>query len=186
MKVLLDQRPAAFIRAGTLGMLAAIVTHLVYNHFLLSPPLVVILMVAFMGLALLILFDRSEQATRGWLRQGLDSDFELLERIDTGRVFDTRVGPYLESLNQRFSVGMVADMLGLLRTNLEVSLIIKGRLMLASGGLRIKPDRTTFVKLEELRDYERRIGLAGMRVISPIMHLRRHSLWELHKATEPT
>ena len=57
-------------------------------------PLVstVVLLTAF-PLLLLLVFERSERATRAWLDRGIDSEVETLEQVLGGEIHDTRIGP---------------------------------------------------------------------------------------------
>ena len=161
------------------GLVIAIAVHSVFNHFLVSPLLAAGIMVLLMPLLVVAVFERSEKATQDWLGVEFDSEVELLEKILTGELTDTRAGRYLESLRQRFSGAVVSDMLCLLRVHLELALRAKGMLVAQAAGVRVAPDehvRANFAELEYLRSS---IGRTGMIAMLPILRNSGRDLWQL-------
>ena len=60
---------------------AAVVLHSLFNHFILSPMLSTLLIMVTLPLLIVVVFSRSEKATRNWLGEGWNADVELLESI---------------------------------------------------------------------------------------------------------
>ena len=179
-KALSDRRSQSIWVAGLPGLLAAVIIHSAFNHFLLPPLAAAAAMLVILPLVAVNVFLVSEKSTRRWLDVGFDSDVELLGCITTGRVCSTKVGKYLLSLKGRFPGEVVADMLCLLRLHLELSIGAKGLLLMKEAGIPAKTDPNIPQKFEELKYLERSVGRTGMLAIGPILHRSRRDLWELH------
>lgn len=151
------------------GLALAILVHVAFNLFVLPPLVTTGLLAAVMPMLLSVVFARSERATRSWLGVGMERDVEALEQILSGEVVETRVGHYLSQLRSRFSGTVVADMLCLLRVELELSLRAKGILMARSAGIDLPPDPEVQDNLVELRFLERSIGHVGMLALKPLL-----------------
>lgn len=166
--------PAAFAP----GWLAATLAHSLYNHTLVNPLLATaLLLVAFPALVMIV-FERSERATRHWLGTGLDGDLERLEQILNGSLHGTPVGDYLDTLRERFEGPVLADMLCLLRLQLELSLRAKGQLIARAAGYDLpigEDERAHFAELEHL---ERVIGPTGRLALQPLLPASRRELWQ--------
>jgi RsiW-degrading membrane proteinase PrsW (M82 family) len=162
------------------GLLLAIAVHSLYNHLLLNPLLTTAMLLVGMPLFVVAVFERSERATRDWLGTGLDGDVERLEQILEGEVEHTPVGEYLESLRHRFAGAVLADMLCLLRTHLELSLRAKGMLIARAAGVDLPPDPGVRASLDELRYLERAIGPTGRLAIQPLLRTSSRDLWQVH------
>lgn len=162
------------------GLAIAIAVHSLYNHLLLNPLLSTLLLLVGMPLIVILVFERSERATRDWLGTGLDGDAERLEQILEGGVEHTPVGHYLETLRHRFQGPVLADMLCLLRIHLELTLRAKGVLIARAAGLDLPPDPDVRANLEELRYLEGAIGPTGRLAIQPMLRSSRRSLWQIH------
>lgn len=162
------------------GLALATLVHSLYNHLLLNPLFSTALLLLAMPILLILVFERSERATRDWLGTGLDGDAERLEQILDGEVEQTPVGHYLESLKHRFHGTVLADMLCLLRIHLELSLRAKGVLIARSAGIELPPDPGVRANLEELRYLERTIGPVGRLALQPMLRSSRRDLWQIH------
>lgn len=171
-----SSRPWVF--APGLGL--AIVIHSAYNHFFLNPVLSTLGILAILPLLIVFVFQTSESATRRWLGVKFDTDADLLEMINTGRVSESRVGDYLTSLKTRFAGEVVVDMLCLMRLHLELSIRAKGILLMRETGFRVEADAETNARFEELKYLEKSIGRTGMRAMAPVFHMSDHDLWQLH------
>jgi hypothetical protein len=147
----------------------ALLVHVAFNVFVLPPLVMTGILVAAMPILLSVVFARSERTTRAWLGAGMDQDVEALEQILSGEVVTTRVGHYLSQLRTRFPGVVVADMLCLLRVELELSLRAKGLLLARSAGLELPPDVEVQENLNELRYLERTIGRVGMLALKPLL-----------------
>ena len=77
-------------------------------------------------LLIFVVFEKSEQSLQNWLEVGFDADTELLELMNSGKLSESKVGKYLQSLREKFSGEVVMDLLCYLRIHLELSLRAKG------------------------------------------------------------
>ena len=170
-KVIL-QSPGRILAAALLpGIVGAIVIHSAFNHFFIPAVTTTIVIVLILPLFAAEVFRRSEQATVRWLGVGFDTDRELLEMITSGRLPDTRIGKYLQSLQSRFRGEVVADMLCLLRLRLELSIQAKGLLMMREAGFPAPQDAgEAKEKFAELRYLEGSIGKTGTLALLPFLH----------------
>lgn len=162
------------------GLLMALVIHSTFNHFLLPPQISALVVVVTLPSLIILVFDRSEHATREWLGVGLDTDVELLEMISSGQFSDSKVGKYLESLRTRFPGEIVADMLCLLRLHMELAVQAKGVMLMREGGIKVPVDESLKAKFAELKFLEKSIGRTGKLAIHPFLHTSSRSLWQLH------
>jgi RsiW-degrading membrane proteinase PrsW (M82 family) len=158
---------------------AAIAIHSFFNHFFLPPLLATLFILITLPLIMLIVFHRSENATRHWLHVGFDTDQELLELITTEKISATRIGTYLQSLRATFPGEIVADMLCLLRLRLELSIKAKGLLLMRETGFTPRPDPEIKKTFDELTYLEKSIGKTGMLAIKPFVSVASRDLWEL-------
>jgi RsiW-degrading membrane proteinase PrsW (M82 family) len=166
------------------GLLLATLVHSSFNHFYLSPSLSTLLLLVVLPLLFVIVFRASEQATHSWLGTGFDSDQELLEVVNDGRVSETRVGEYLNDLKQRFPNETVVDMLCLIRLHLELSVRAKGVLMMQKAGFTPPADPEVKKRLLELTRLEENVGTTGLIALHPIFSMSHHDLWQLHMLRE--
>jgi len=178
-KSITDRRGSGSLLLFLPGILLASAVHALFNRVVVNPFVSTAAILVTMPLLVGIVFQRSDNATREWLRVGLDTDMELLEIIQSGRVEDTPVGAYLSSLN-RFPGSVVADMLCLLRIHLELSLRAKGVLIGRAAGVEIPVDEDVRANFEEMKYLERAIGRTGRIAMLPLMRASNRDLWELH------
>jgi RsiW-degrading membrane proteinase PrsW (M82 family) len=162
------------------GVLVAIVVHAFFNSLLLPPLVSTALLLVAMPLLVLVVFDRSERATRRWLGAGLDADAEMLEIILGDEIHTSRVGRYLQALRRSFPDTVVGDMLCLLRIHLELSMRAKGLLMARAAGFEIPVDADVAAQLAELAYLERSIGTTGTLAMEPLRRTSRRDLWQLY------
>ena len=177
-KYLSDRYPASGLFIFVPGLGAAIIVHAVYNNFLISPLLSTVILLISLPLLVIVVFEKSEKATRRWLGIGLDTDMELLDLIISGNISQTRIGMYLESLKSRFRGEVVADMLCLLRLQLELSLQVRGILLLREVGLPVSPEPQLVEKFAELKYLEKSIGKTGKLAILPFFRSSSKDLWQ--------
>ena len=178
-KGLLDRSPRPAFRLLVPGFLIAAGVHSAFNHLVLPPLLMTAVLLVAMPLLLLVVFDRSEQATRAWLGTGFDGDLDSLEQVLDDDLDGTRIGEYLETLRARFPGAVVADMLCLLRIHLELSLRAKGMLIARAAGVEVIPGEDVRANLEELRYLERAIGPTGRLAILPLRRTHSRDLWQI-------
>ncbi|HET7291635.1 MAG TPA: PrsW family glutamic-type intramembrane protease [Vicinamibacteria bacterium] len=183
-KAFADRHPERPLTAFGSGLLTAAALHSLFNHFVLPPLAQTGLLLLALPLALLLVFERSEQATRHWLGVGLDGELELLESILSGEVLTTRIGRYLKSLKARFPGEAVADMLCLLRIHLELAIRAKGLMLARESGLAMPVGEDALAKLRELHYLEGSIGRTGLLAVKPILRRSTRDLWQIYKLEE--
>jgi RsiW-degrading membrane proteinase PrsW (M82 family) len=162
------------------GLCAAVLIHSVFNHLFISPVFSTLVILLVLPPLIFLVFGKSEASLQSWLEVGFDADTELLELIYSGRLSESKVGKYLQSLRERFSGEVVADLLCYLRIHVELSLRAKGILMMREGGFDVQPDEETRARLAELRYLEGSIGVVGKLAMSPFLHLSGKELWQLY------
>ncbi|MGB6121914.1 MAG: hypothetical protein WBG80_08405, partial [Bacteroidota bacterium] len=179
-KTFLERTGAHPLLAGFPGIFTAIILHSVFNHFILSPGLSTLVVLIVFPLAVIFVFNRSEQSTRVWLGVGFDTDQELLEMITSGELAGTRIGRYLQTLERKFPPAVVADMLCYLRVHLELTIQAKGVLLMRDAGFEVQTDPELKEKFEELRYLDKSIGKTGILALRPFLHSSTHDLWQLY------
>ncbi len=175
----LERRKLPLLGAVLPGLAAAVVLHSLFNHFLLDPRLMTVLILIVFPLLIVVVFRESEQRTRRWLGIGFDSDQALLEMVTTGVLAENRIGTYLQSLQGRFPGAVVADMLCYLRLHLELSVQAKGMLLMREAGFKVPPDPGAQAQFDELRYLEKSIGTTGKLALHPFLHTRARDLWQI-------
>ena len=96
------------------GVALATVIHSIYNHLLAYPAAGAVLTLIGLPIVVVMVFERSERATREWVGAGLDLDLSLLQLVMSDAFQATRFGTYLRSLSSSFEGVVVADMSALL------------------------------------------------------------------------
>ena len=162
------------------GLVVAAALHSLYNHFFFAPVLGAVAILCVFPPLLRVVFLRSEGSLARWLDVGFDADAELLELIQSGRLSDSRVGRYLQSLREKFRHEVVADSICYLRLQLELSLQAKGRLLARQSGFDIPVDAETSAKLAELTYLERSIGRTGRLAMAPFLRVGGRHAWQRH------
>ena len=180
-KNLVDRNPQGRWYHYLPGLALAVFAHSTFNHLSHNPLLATAFLLVVMPLLLFLVFEYSERATREWLGSGLDLDMELLEQIMSGEVMETRVGRYLHSLKEHFPGEMVADMLCLVRIQLELSTRAKGLLLARAAGLDLPIDETVRENFEELKFLEKSIGPTGRMAILPFLRTSSRDLWQFYR-----
>ncbi|UCD17894.1 MAG: PrsW family intramembrane metalloprotease [Candidatus Zixiibacteriota bacterium] len=179
-KSMTDRSRGGLIAVFLPGIIMAMLIHSLYNHFIFSPLISTLMLVIFLPVLTILIFVQSEKATRNWLGVGMDVDIDLLEMINSGRISETPVGTYLESLKTRFPGPVVADMLCMLRLHLELAMRAKGILLMRQTGFEIQPDPEIPAKFDELRYLEKSIGKVGKMTISPFLSTSSRDLWQIY------
>jgi RsiW-degrading membrane proteinase PrsW (M82 family) len=179
-KSLSDRHSTTALYVFAPGFLIAYAIHSFYNHLILPAPAIAALQLATLPFLLIFIFERSERATRSWLGVGFDTDVELLETITSGRVTETPIGRYLESLKSAFPGRVVGDMLCLLQIHLELSVRAKGILLARGAGLKVPIDNTVQANLEELKYLEKSVGKTGKLAMTPFLNMTSRDLWQLY------
>jgi hypothetical protein len=121
----------------------------------------------------LIVFQRSERATREWIGAGLDLDIELLRLVESEDFSFTRFGKYLNELRARFPGYVVVDMFCLLRVELELAIQAKAMLVARGAGLDVPVHSDAFAAFAEVKYLRKSIGAVGLLALRPL-HVTSH------------
>jgi RsiW-degrading membrane proteinase PrsW (M82 family) len=175
-----SERPFVFLP----GLGIAVVSHILYNSFYLSPVVFTLALVSTFPLLIFAVFARSERLLRGWLEMGLGSDVDLLEMLRSGEVKDTRVGQYVRTLRDRFPGEVLADMLCYLQMSVELKIKAKGRLLMKEAGFTPATDPAIGDLFRELTFLEKSIGPTGKLALGPFLHWSTRDLWGLRMLKE--
>ena len=162
------------------GLLTAVVLHSLFNRLFFSPIFSTLATLLIFPLLIFVVFEKSEESLQNWLEVGFDADTELLELMNSGRLSESKVGKYLQSLREKFSGEVVMNLLCYLRIHLELSLRAKGTLMMREAGFDAEPDDETRALFQEMRYLEGSIGKTGKLALLPFLHVSGKELWQLH------
>lgn len=178
---MLGQYPTRGRLALLPGLLIAMITHSVFNHFFFTPIINTVLVFGILPLLFAAIFDRSDRSVSEWLGAGFDTDTELLALINSGELSASKVGIYLQSLREKFEGPIVADLLCYLRLHTELAIRAKGLLMMRESGFISKAGEETRAKLEEMKYLEKSIGATGKLAIKPFLRVSRKDLWQFYR-----
>jgi hypothetical protein len=162
------------------GLAAATGLHALFNNFVLPPLATSMAMIAVAPIAFLLVYERSEKATREWLGIGFDADADMLEQIRDGSFTDSRVGHYLQSLQANFDAATVADLFCILQVHLELSLKAKGLLLAREAGLDVPVGEDVLAQFTELNYLEDQVGPTGMLALAPVLQQNLEDTWQHH------
>lgn len=162
------------------GFIISYIIHSLFNHFLLPPVFTTILQLITLPLLMALSYHYSEKNLQEWLEAGMDVDVWLLDYINSGKVFQTKVGEYLHSLKNRFPGEVVADMLCYIRIHLELAIRAKGILMMHESGFSVPQDPEISEKLSEMKYLEHSLGKTGKLALSPILQTSTQEFWQLY------
>ena len=172
------RRPVALAMGAPLA--AAVAIHSAFNHTWLPPVIQAAVMVLLLPMLVLLVFERSERATREWVGGGLDLDVELLQLVGSEHFIHTRFGQYLLELRSRFPGPVVVDMFCLLRLDLELAAQAKGLLMARSAGLALPADEELRAALDERSRLQQAIGRTGLLALEPLQVTSGRDTWHRH------
>lgn len=177
--VLADRRPHHFWMVMLPGLAAAAVLHGAYNLLLVRPALSMLLVLVALPVTFYFVFRYSEDSLRDWLESGLDSNVEMLALINGGQLMQSRIGEHLRALAGRFDGESLADMICLLRLQVELALRAKGLLIMKELGVEPELDDDIRSRLQELRALEASLGRTGQLAIRPLLMATGKDLWQL-------
>jgi RsiW-degrading membrane proteinase PrsW (M82 family) len=183
-KLFADLRASERLPVFVPGLAIAVVTHALFNRFVLSPLAFTLLLVASFPPLVFAVFTRSERRLRDWLEVGLGSDVDLLDMLKSGEVRETHVGRYVRTLRDRFPGPVLADMLCYLQMSVELKIKAKGRLLMQEAGFTPAPDPVVGDLLKELAFLEASIGPTGRLALAPFLHWSPRDLWGLRMLRE--
>ncbi len=167
-KTLLDRRAGRSVAAFLPGLGLAAAIHSIFNHLPLPPLAMTALLLVALPVVIIVVFQRSEQATREWVGAGMDLDLALLDLVQSEHFGVTRFGQYLQELRARFHGLIVADMFCLLRLELELSVQARAMLMAREAGLDLPATGDLEISLRERRYLHASIGRTGMLALGPL------------------
>ena len=162
------------------GLIFAYGLHSFFNHFVLDPIIITLLQLILLPMIIAFVFNRSEHTLKEWMETGMDTDVELLEQINEGKLSSTHVGVYLSSLEKNFTGPVIADMLCYVKNNIELSIQAKGALLMKQAGVPVVIDGETKDKLKEIKYLEKSIGPIGKRAITPMLPNSTRDLWQIY------
>ncbi|HEY8182016.1 MAG TPA: PrsW family glutamic-type intramembrane protease [Thermoanaerobaculia bacterium] len=160
---------ALWPRLAPAGIIVAFALHSLFNHFVLSPAMSTLVIILVLPPLMVLVFAQSERHVRQWLGTGFDLDAELLKAMSSGEFAESGAGQYLQSLREHFDGAVLADMLCYLRLQSELSLRVKGVLMLRESGFPVKKDGEVKEKLSELRYLRGTMGKTGELALAPLL-----------------
>lgn len=163
--------------------LAVVVIHAGYNLVPLSRLATTAVLLIVLPLVVLWVFQRSEHATRDWIGAGLDLDLLLHETFSSDTLALTRFGSYLQELRARFAGPVVADMLCLLRVELELSIQAKAVLIARDAGVKLPMHPDARSAVDEIRYLRSSIGTTGRLALHPIEVSSHRDDWHRYLLT---
>ena len=180
-----DTRPKEIVRVFGPGWLAAVVIHSAFNHVPLPPVAMAgLLMVALPALVLYV-FQRSEAVTRDWVSAGMDLDLVMLDVFSSQTFSYTKFGRYLQELRDRFPGPVVADMLCLLRVELELSVQAKAAVMVREAGVILPVHDDARHALAEVQYLRASIGRTGILALQPFGVTSHRDDWHRYLLAGP-
>lgn len=180
-----DTRPNEIVRVFGPGWLAAVVIHSAFNHVPLPPVAMAgVLMLALPALVLYV-FQRSEAVTRDWVSAGLDLDLVMLDVFSSQTFSYTKFGRYLQELRDRFPGPVVADMLCLLRVELELSVQAKAAVMVREAGVILPVHDDARHALAEVQYLRASIGRTGLLALQPFGVTSHRDEWHRYLLAGP-
>jgi protease PrsW len=179
-RLLLDREETRPVKALVVGLAVATSIHAFYNQFNFPPVIAMLVILLTLPPMVFIVYRQSERSLLRWLGRGFDADVTLLAMLRSGRVSETRVGAYIESLRTRFPGELLADMLCLLLLYAELSIKAKVLLIAREAGLTPPPDPGVKAKLQELAYLEKSLGPTGRLALAPVLRMSSRELWQIH------
>jgi protease PrsW len=179
-RTLADSRRRHLAVAFLPGWLAATLIHATFNQALIAPFAATVTLLIVMPAIVLIVFQRSERATREWIGAGMDLDVDLLQMLRSDIFLGTPFGVYLLQLRERFPGPTVVDMFCLLRLELESSVQAKALLLAREAGIDVPVDADLRASLAEVMSLNQSIGAAGRLALRPLQMNTRRDDWHRH------
>jgi RsiW-degrading membrane proteinase PrsW (M82 family) len=180
-----DREPNRWVRVFLPGWLAAVGIHSAFNHVPLPPVAMTALLLVALPALVLYVFQRSEAATRDWVSAGLDLDLVMLDLFSSEGFSHTRFGRYLEELRDRFPGPVVADMLCLLRVELELSVQAKAAVMVREAGVILPVHDDAHHALDEVQYLRASIGKTGVLALQPFGVTSHRDDWHRYLLAGP-
>jgi RsiW-degrading membrane proteinase PrsW (M82 family) len=180
-----DRHPNKLARVFVPAWLAAVAIHSGFNHVPLPPVAMTALLLVALPALVLVVFQRSEAVTRDWVSAGLDLDLVMLDVFSSQAFAHTKFGRYLEELRDRFPGPVVADMLCLLRVELELSVQAKASVMVREAGVILPVHDDARHALEEVQYLRSSIGTTGVLALQPFGLTSHRDDWHRYLLAGP-
>ena len=180
-----DRYPNKIARVFVPAWLAAVAIHSGFNHVPLPPVAMTALLLVALPALVLLVFQRSEAATRDWVGAGLDLDLVMLDVFTSQGFSHTKFGRYLEELRDRFPGPVVADMLCLLRVELELSVQAKAAVMVREAGVILPVHDDARHALDEVQYLRASIGTTGILALQPFGLTSHRDDWHRYLLAGP-
>lgn len=162
------------------GLIMGIFIHSLFNSFFLPPLILTILQITVLPFIVVQIFTKSEKILKEWIENQSNSEFELINIINSGEFKNSVVGKYINSIKNRFTTDVLIDILAYIQLHIELSLKAKGLLMLKEAGFETQVNEETKSMLAELDFLSKSIGKTGMNVIKPLIRLSKKDLWKIN------
>ena len=115
-----------------------------------------------------------------WVGAGLDSDLNRLESLISQEFKSSNFGVYMQDLKAHFEGPVVADMVCLLRLQLELSVQARVHLMARQAGLNLPVDDDLTATVREMDFLRNSIGTTGLLALKPLQVSTRGSEFHRH------
>ncbi|TVR38918.1 MAG: PrsW family intramembrane metalloprotease [Bacteroidia bacterium] len=175
------QRNNHMITGGSIGLLAAILLHSAFNHFIFDPLLMTMLIIIFLPLVFYLVFMYTMRYLQNWLEVEFSNEVDMLRMMRQGHFRDTKSGHYLASLKEHFPPETLVDMYCFFSLYLELSIKAKRNLLLKESGFPVIIEPDIKHKLMELKLLRKQIGKAGEMALWPLVRMSHRELWELNQ-----
>jgi hypothetical protein len=151
----------------------------------LPPVAMTALLLVALPAIVLFVFQRSEAVTRDWVSAGLDLDLMMLDVFSSETFSHTKFGHYLQELRDRFPGPVVADMLCLLRVELELSVQAKAAVMVREAGVILPVHDDARHALAEVQYLRSSIGTTGVLALQPFGVTSHRDAWHRNLLVGP-
>lgn len=162
-----------------LSLISAIIIHLLFNLFIINPVVSTSVIIVISMAAYILIFYHNSITISKWINEEFDSEIELLNQINSGKVSNTKIGEYINSIKNNFSPLVVFDMLCLIKLNLELSIKAKANLMIKAEGLDVPEDNAVKDMINEYYLLKKSIGKTGFMALKPILPIKSHKVWNI-------
>ncbi|MCF8358706.1 MAG: PrsW family intramembrane metalloprotease [Prolixibacteraceae bacterium] len=172
-------REANYFINSILTLFLAYIVHALFNHFYLNPVVQTLGIIILLPVLFYLVFSHNEKQLQSWLEIEFSSEIELMKMINKGQFRQTRAGKFLVSLKERFAPEVIFDMYCFISLYLELSIKAKRNIMLKENGFATIKEPDIDIKLTELKQLRKQIGLTGELTLSPLIRMNYRDLWKL-------
>ena len=160
---------------ATFFIILSPVLHVLHNTFHFNPLTQFIIVLGTMAGLLVWIYQYDEEMIHSWLDRGLDTQVNLLQSIQEGRLDETNTGRFLMSVKKTFPPEVFFDVICYIQLHLELSVAAKSRFMLREAELDLPMDDAQKEKIlslfSEFMILEKRLGKSAMMTIAPVVKI---------------